>query len=48
MLSCYCAPTSIALFVYGLIVYLNSDVATAFEMAEQGVSPKEIKATFYG
>jgi hypothetical protein len=45
-LTCYCMPTSLALLIYGLIVYLNTDVARAFEMGERGVSPEEIKAAF--
>jgi hypothetical protein len=28
--SCYCAPTSLALLIYGLITYLDSQVADAF------------------
>jgi hypothetical protein len=46
-LTCYCAPTSIALAIYGLIVYFNSDVARAFELAGQGHSPNAIKAATY-
>ena len=29
--TCYCAPTSIGLAVYGMVVYLNGDVVRAFE-----------------
>jgi hypothetical protein len=43
---CYCAPTALALMVYGLIVYLNGDVARAFEQGKQGWSPDQIKASF--
>lgn len=42
-ITCYCAPTAIGLAVYGLIVYANSDVARAFEMAKQGYTPDQIK-----
>lgn len=44
--SCYCAPTSIALAVYGLIVYLNADVAQAFQMGQAGQSKEEILGKF--
>jgi hypothetical protein len=44
-LSCYCFPTALILLVYGLVVYLNSDVVRAFEMGER-LSPAEIRATF--
>ena len=34
LFTCYCAPTAIGLMIYGLIVYLNQDVARAFAAAE--------------
>jgi hypothetical protein len=34
MLTCYCAPTAIALFVYGLIVHLSPETALAFDRAD--------------
>lgn len=43
---CYCAPTAIALFIYGLIVLLNPQVKQAFEMGEQGHSPADIQNHF--
>ena len=46
MLGCYCAPTSIGVFVYGLIVYLNPAVKAAFEMGEQGMNGDQILASF--
>lgn len=46
MLGCYCAPTSIAVFVYGLIVYLNPAVKAAFEMGGQGMNGDQILAAF--
>lgn len=46
MFLCYCAPSGLALLIYGLIVYLNGDVARAFELGEQGWSPDQIKASF--
>lgn len=42
-LTCYCAPTSIALGIYGLVVYLNSDVARAFAAVKEGHTPAEVK-----
>ncbi|MCA9120296.1 MAG: hypothetical protein H6822_33350 [Planctomycetaceae bacterium] len=44
--SCYCAPTSLALCIYGLIVYLNASVASAFRMGEDGYTADEIAMTF--
>ena len=46
VLTCYCAPTSLALCIYGLIVYLNAPVAAAFRMGEEGYSGDEITMTF--
>jgi hypothetical protein len=44
--TCYCAPTSLALCIYGLIVYLNVPVAAAFRMGEEGYSGDEITMAF--
>lgn len=46
MVTGYCAPSAIALAIYGLIVYLNESVATAFMMAKSGRTPDEIRAAF--
>lgn len=46
VLTCYCAPTSIGLLVYGLIVYLNPSVKQAFEMGDQGLAADQIDAAF--
>ncbi len=46
MFTCYCAPTSLALCIYGLIVYLNSSVGVAFRMGDDGYSADEITMTF--
>ena len=43
---CYCAPTGIAMIIYGLIVYLNPAVQAAFEMGEKGVPPDVILNSF--
>lgn len=48
MMGCYCTPTSIALLVYGLIVYLNPAVIAAFEMGKQGMTGDAILASFSG
>jgi hypothetical protein len=36
LLTCYCAPTGIALGVYGLICYMNQEVMQAFALAAAG------------
>ncbi len=36
LFTCYCAPTAVALGIYGLICYLNSDVNRAFAQAGSG------------
>ena len=46
MFTCYCAPTAIALGVYGLITYVNPEVAQAFAMGEAGRTREEILAAF--
>ena len=46
MVTFYCAPTSIALAVYGLIVYLNESVIAAFAMRADGKSAADIQAAF--
>lgn len=43
---CYCFPTAIGLFIYGLIVLLNASVKRAFDMAEEGCSANEIQNHF--
>ncbi|GAA4471255.1 MULTISPECIES: hypothetical protein [Novipirellula] len=45
-LTCYCAPTQIALSIYGLIVLLNGPVTDAFRFAEKGHSAREIQQAF--
>lgn len=46
IVGCYCLPTAIGLFVYGLIVLLNPSVKRAFEMGEKGHSASEIQNHF--
>jgi hypothetical protein len=46
LFSCYCAPTALALLVYGLILHLNPAVTAAFEMARQGRTAEQILAAF--
>ena len=43
---CYCLPTAIGLFIYGLIVLLNEPVKRAFAMGEQGRTASEIQNKF--
>ena len=43
---CYCLPTAIGLFIYGLIVLLNEPVKSAFAMGEQGRTASEIQNQF--
>jgi hypothetical protein len=38
----YCFPTSLALMIYGLIVYFDSDTARAFLIAEDRVPVDEV------
>lgn len=42
-LTIWCAPTSIALGIYGLVVLLNSDVVLAFQLREQGCTIDQVK-----
>lgn len=47
LMSCYCFPTSLVLFVYGLFVMLGPSVVYAFELRKQGHSVKEIQEAFW-
>ena len=42
VMSCYCFPTSIALMVYGLVVYLDQQSQRAFGLGEEGRAPEAI------
>lgn len=46
LITCYCAPTAIAIGVYGLVCYLNPSVAQAFQMVESGKSQSEMLMWF--
>ncbi len=46
--SCYCAPTALALGVYGLIVYVNERSAQAFQMGDSGMPSDQILAQLDG
>lgn len=46
LFSCYCFPTSIALFIYGVIVMNNAPVKRAFDMAAAGESSADIRAHY--
>jgi hypothetical protein len=45
MATCYCAPTSLGVMIYGLIVYFNESTARAFELGEQGMTTRQIRDT---
>jgi hypothetical protein len=36
VVTCYCFPTSLALLIYGLIIYFHDTTRRAFELAKQG------------
>lgn len=42
--TCYCAPTSLGMMIYGLIVMFNSEVAQAFALGATGLSAEQIRA----
>ena len=44
--TCYCAPTSLGVMIYGLIVMFQADVAEAFRLGEEGTRPDAILARF--
>jgi uncharacterized membrane protein len=46
MLTAYCAPTSIALAIYGLVVYVNDPVIMAFQMGDSGRPLSEIRSAY--
>jgi hypothetical protein len=46
MFTCYCAPTAVALLVYGLMLYMNNAVRAAFQMGEDGHSVEQILTAF--
>ena len=39
----YCSVFSIGMLIYGLIIYLDRNVKRAYEMAEQGMTPDQIR-----
>lgn len=46
LLTGYCAPTAIAIAIYGLIVYVDESVVAAFQRGARGESSAEIKRAF--
>ncbi len=44
--SCYCAPTSIAMLIYGLILMFSTPVKQAFALAQAGMAPDKILFEF--
>jgi hypothetical protein len=46
MMTGYCAPTAIALAVYGLVVYFNEPVMLAFRLGDSGRPLSEIRSAY--
>ena len=46
--TCYCAPMSLGIFIYGLIVVRSPGVARACQMRKSGMSAQEVKRYFDG
>ena len=46
ILTVYCAPTSIGLAVYGLIIFFNPAVVRAFQLRKAGMGKEEMLAQF--
>jgi hypothetical protein len=46
MMTGYCAPTAIALAVYGLVVYFNEPVMMAFRLGDSGRPTSEIRSAY--
>lgn len=44
-LGCVCAPTGLALLIYGSLVYADPIAREAFALGESGMPPDEIEAT---
>ncbi len=42
LFTCYCWPTSLALGIYGLICFLNADVADAFARVKAGATKQQV------
>ena len=46
-LTFYCAPTSVGLAIWGLVVFFNPAVKSAFKMVEDGMDKREVERQFY-
>jgi hypothetical protein len=46
LFTCYCAPFSLGVGIYGLIVMLDPAVRQAYRLSAEGVPAEEIKARF--
>lgn len=46
LFTCYCLPTAVGIGVYGLIVFLNEEVAEAFRLGEARHKAQDILAAF--
>lgn len=44
--TCYCLPTTVALGIYGLIVYLNREATEGFKLGTSGQTTDQILNTF--
>ena len=42
-LTMYCSVFSVGMLIYGLIIYFDRNVKRAYEMAEQGMTPDQIR-----
>lgn len=42
----YCAPTSIGVLIFGILVFFHAEVVHAFELGDQGVPAAEILKRF--
>ena len=46
MFFCICAPTAVALAIYGMTVYFSDDGAEVFQLGERGYDLDAIRARF--
>jgi len=45
LITCYCAPTSLGVLIFGLIVYLNPTAKYIFSLGKNGLNQREIEET---
>ncbi len=46
LFTCYCFPTALVLAIYGMILLLNPSVRAAFDLAQDGRTPQQVRAMF--